>query len=123
MKHAIAGFFAAIAVLGGTLLFAGGRSTFFIVPAACFLSALLMPTTHALLGYVSFYAVGGVLIFAQHFYVTSQASYTGSPGEGVGLAFLIFIALGIGGASILNLLCRSAFRKWRAAQQGTASAR
>ncbi|MBX3639033.1 MAG: hypothetical protein KF888_00780 [Nitrosomonas sp.] len=120
MKHAIAGFFVAIAVLGATLLFTGGRSSFFIVPAACCLSALIMPTTHALLGYISFFAVGGLLIFAQHLYVTSLPSYTGSPGEAVGLAFLVFIALGIGGTSILNLVCRFAFRKWQAAQQGAA---
>lgn len=115
MKHAIAGFLAAVTVLGATLFFAG-RSSFFIVPATCFLAALLMPTTHALLGYVSLFALGGLLIFGQHLYVTSLPSYTGSPGEAIGLAFLAFIALGIGGASILNVLCRSAFRNWRAAR-------
>lgn len=112
MRQAVVGFFVAMAVLGATLLFAGGTSRFLIVPAACFLSALIMPTAHALIGYVSFFILGGLLLFAQHLYVTSLPSYTGSPGEALGLAFLVFFALGIGVASIMNLAFRLAFRKW-----------
>jgi len=118
MKHAIAGFLVAIAVVRATPLFTA--DTYFFVPVACCLSALFMPTTHALLGYIGFFGVVALLAYAQHLYAMSLPSYAASPSEAIAFAFAALIALGVGTAAILNLLCRFAFRKLRAAQQGTA---
>jgi hypothetical protein len=116
MKDAIAGFFIAIAVAGGGVLwtssYAGLDFTLYVLPVAACLAALLMPSRYFLAGYAFLFMVAAVIVYAQHVYVTSLPSYTGSPGEAIGLAFLMLTVFGVTLGAVLNIVFRLCWRRW-----------
>jgi hypothetical protein len=114
MQDAIGGFFVALAVVGGSLFWSfghvGADVSFLVLPLASCIGALAMPTAQFLAGYVFLFVLSGGLVYGQHVYVTSQPSYTGSPGEGLGLAFLMVTFAGLGVGATLNTVVRVCWR-------------
>jgi len=120
IKEALVGFLIAAAVVSASLWLQLSQpaldASFYLLPVATFIAALFMITIPQLIGYAAFYVLAESVIYGQHLYVTSRASYTGSPGEGIGLALLMLTTMGLVAGVIFNLVARFAWRKWESFQ-------
>lgn len=64
------------------------------VPVSALLAPLLMPNLKWLAGCATFFVLGIGALAIQHTIAVSSANYNGSPGEGLGLASLMFTGVG-----------------------------
>ena len=122
MKEGLLGFVISFAVTAVTLwwmLFNKGQFYVLFAPAiVALLIPIAMPSLKWLLGSAAFFSAGATTLWVQHIHVTSLPTYTGSPGDALGVVMFMLVVAGFICGAVIRIMLAGILAMRHRAQHG-----